>query len=74
VEAHIGQLFVFYIDSIDNGMKYLGYQLKPNDYRVIDWLWFAKNIEERINCSCYMCLSLGGTLDFVKALLETILV
>jgi hypothetical protein len=25
--------------KLDQGMKYLGFHLKPNDYRVNDWLW-----------------------------------
>jgi hypothetical protein len=68
VEVHIGWLFVLCMDSIDNGLKYLGYQLKPNDYRVVDWLWLVKKIKERINC----CAT--SRLVLVKAVLKSILV
>jgi hypothetical protein len=33
---------------IDQGMKYLGFFLKPNNYRVVDWNWMIQKIENWI--------------------------
>lgn len=65
---------VFGVSSfvLDDGFKYLGYFLKPNSYRVVDWLWLVKIIEKRINIWAYMWLSMGGRLVFIKVVLQNI--
>jgi hypothetical protein len=35
--------------NFDEGMKYLGFYLKPNCYKVSDWNWLIQKIEKRIN-------------------------
>jgi hypothetical protein len=30
---------------MDEGLKYLGFYLKPDKYRITDWLWMIKKIE-----------------------------
>ena len=34
--------------NIEEVMKYLGFYLKPNNYRVADWTWMVQKIEKRI--------------------------
>lgn len=50
------------------GLKYLGYYLNPNDYKVADWLWLLKKIEPRVFCRCYRWLSLDGRSVLLKVL------
>jgi hypothetical protein len=52
----------------------MGYFLKPNDYNILDWMWFLMNDEDQIICWCHEWLSLGGHLVLVKSVLESILV
>ena len=49
VEAQIHILFSFKVESVDSGIKYLGYFMKPNDYRIVDWLWWCKKVEAMIS-------------------------
>jgi hypothetical protein len=37
--VRLDEIFGIPIANIDHGMKYLGFLLKPNDYRVSDWTW-----------------------------------
>jgi len=34
---------------LDEGIKYLGYHLKANNYQPFDWLWMAKKVECQTN-------------------------
>jgi hypothetical protein len=40
-------LFPFEEKTIDEGLKYLGFTLKPNDYRKEDWSWILKKLEKK---------------------------
>ena len=57
---------------IQSGITYLGYQLKPLNYRVADWFWLLQKFEKRINHWAYKYLSLGGRLVLVNAVLSSI--
>lgn len=35
--------------DINEGLKYLCFYFKPNDYRKVDWLWLISNIEKCLN-------------------------
>jgi len=35
--------------AFDDGLKYLGFRLKHNTYKIIDWSWLVAKIENRIN-------------------------
>jgi hypothetical protein len=72
VEEHILHQYSFHFEPLDNGLKYLGYHLKPNDYRVADWMWLFRKIEARITCWCYRWLTIGGRIVFLKVVLERI--
>ena len=42
-------LFAYVCIDISDGLKYLGYHIKPNDYQIKDWNWLIAKIERRIN-------------------------
>jgi hypothetical protein len=74
LKRQIAQIFPMKMEPLDNGVKYLGFILKPNNYTKGDWQWLIKKIEDRINCWCHRWLSRGGRLVLVKSVLESILV
>lgn len=41
--------FPFLTNYIDDGLKYLGFHIKPNDCRLKDWAWMIANIERCID-------------------------
>jgi len=41
-------LFGMSLSHIDIGLKYLGSQLKPNDYRTADWRWLIQKMEKKL--------------------------
>ena len=55
---------------INNGVKYLGLIIMPNDYLKRDWAWMASKIEGRINLWCNKWLSKGGRSVMMKSILE----
>jgi hypothetical protein len=65
-------IFNIKIVSIDQGMKYLGFNLKPNNYKVNDWMWILKKIEKRIRNWTFRWLSLGGRLTLETSVLQSI--
>ena len=40
----------FQVLDIEEGIKYLGFLLKPNDYRKTDWWWLIEKLEKRLTC------------------------
>jgi hypothetical protein len=58
----------------DEGMKYLGFHLKPNNYRKVDWAWLIAKLEKRLKAWSFQWLSRVGRLVLVKSVLEAILV
>jgi hypothetical protein len=40
------QHFPFVEKKLEEGLKYLGFVLKPNDYRKEDWNWLLKKMEK----------------------------
>jgi hypothetical protein len=53
-------------------LKYLGFVLKPNDYRKEDWIWLLKKLEKRLLSWSHRWLSRAGRLVLVKSVLEAI--
>jgi hypothetical protein len=53
-------------------LKYLGFYLKPNDYRKEDWKWLLKKLDKRLNTWSHRWLSRAGRLVLVKTVLEAI--
>jgi hypothetical protein len=50
----------FRVFDLDDGLKYLGFQLKPNDYRKTDWWWIITKIEKRLKGWSHRWLSRAG--------------
>ena len=65
-------IFAFYVNKIEFGMKYLGFHLKPCSYLLKDWDWLIAKVEKRIKNWSFRWLSKGDELTLVKAVLESI--
>jgi hypothetical protein len=53
------------------GFRYLGYFLKPDNYKAEDWRWLILKFEKRIGHWCNRWLSLGGRYVLIKVVLES---
>ena len=42
------RIFPYNSAGLDVGMNYLGFHLKPNDYRKNDWSWLLEKLEKRL--------------------------
>lgn len=51
---------------MEEGIKYLGFKLKPNDYRKTDWMWLIVKIKKILNIWCHRWLSQVGILVLIK--------
>ena len=73
-EMDLDILSLFPIDHqrLEEGIRYLGFLIKPNRLHKGDWTWLIEWVERRIGHWCYRCLSLGGRLILIKAVLESI--
>jgi hypothetical protein len=65
-------IFGIPIVHLECGLKYLGFFLKPNDYKVSDWIWLLQKIEKRVGHWSFRWLSLGGRLVLIKYVLQNI--
>jgi len=66
------RLFPFGVDTLDKGLKYLGFRIKPNKYLKEDWQWLIGKIEKRIMVWSHRWLSRAGRLTLIKSVLEAI--
>jgi hypothetical protein len=62
--------FLFNFHDLINGFRYLGYFLKLGRPRFEDWQWLIDKYEKCISHWCNRCLSIGGHLVLIKAVLE----
>ena len=60
--------------DVQDGIKYLAFVLKPNDYQKMDWLWMIGKVEKKLHIWCNKWLSRGGRLILIKVVLEVIAV
>ena len=58
--------------SLDEGLKYMGFILKPNNYLKKDWLWLIEKLEKRLHAWSHCWISRAGCLILVKSVLEAI--
>jgi len=72
MDLEIHTLFPIEHKRIDEGIKYLGFQLKPNGYNKSDWSWLIERVEKKIGMWCFRWLTLGGRLTLIKTILESI--
>jgi hypothetical protein len=63
--------FLYNINDLTDGFKYLGYFLKVGRYKVEEWDWILGKYENRISHWCNRWLTIGGRLVLIKALLES---
>ena len=42
----LNRVFPYKPTEIDEGMKYLGFFIKPNFYHICDWMWLQKKVEK----------------------------
>ena len=66
------QHLAFEVLPLDNGFRYLGFYLKPNNYLISDWHWLLRRIESRVGFWGHQFLSIGGRLILAKSVLEGI--
>ena len=57
---------------MDEGLKYLGFHLKPNDYRKTDWMWLLEKLENILKVWSNKWLSRAAILVLIKSVLEAI--
>ena len=65
-------LVPFLVTPLDDGMKYLGFRLKPNCYKKEDSNWLVAKLEQRVNNWCNRWLSRAGRLVMFKYVMEAI--
>ena len=46
------RMFPFIVVELQDGIKYLGFYLKPNDYSKRDWGWMIDKVEKRLYVLC----------------------
>ena len=65
-------LFPFELKLLDEGLNCLGFNLKPNHYKMENWNWMPKKIEKRIDVWCHRWLSKAERLVLIKLVMEAI--
>ena len=60
----------FLENNLLEGIKYLGFRLRPDGYKIEHWSWLINKIEKRINCWHHRLLSKAGRLLLIKSVLE----
>jgi len=68
---NISRHFNILVKELDTGLKYLGFILKPNNYRIANWKWLVNKIERRTTHRCNRWIS-RGRLVLIKAIVEAI--
>jgi hypothetical protein len=71
-ESSFANIFPSQRKPLSKGLKYLGFNLKPDNYRKEDWSWLIRKVEARIAIWVNRLLSRGGRLVLIKAVLEGI--
>jgi hypothetical protein len=57
---------------LEDGVKYLGFLLKPDQYRKAHWDWLIRKVESRISIWVFRMLSRKGWLILLKSIFESI--
>ena len=60
------ELFPFQQYSLDDGIKYPGFRLKPKYYKKEDWNWLLAKLEPRVNNWCNRWPSRARSLVLIK--------
>ena len=70
--GHSMRNFPFEHNYIKEGLKYLGFHLKTNEYHIKDWNWLITKVERRINIWHHRWLSWVCKLVLIKSVLDAI--
>lgn len=62
----------FEVKTLEDSLKYLGFFLKPNNYRIKDWHWILAKIESKLKHWSYKWLSRAGRLVLIKSVLMVV--
>jgi hypothetical protein len=54
------RIFPFEYKEMEEGLKYLGFHLKPNRYRKEDWTWLLEKLERRLKVWSFRWISRAG--------------
>lgn len=73
VKRSIRDLFPMDIIPLEDGIKYLGYIIKPNKYSRDDWIWLLKKVEKYWGSVVIDGSPLGGNSPLSKRFWKTIL-
>ena len=46
--AYIISRIPFQVLELNDGLKYIGFYLKPSDHRKLDWMWLLAKLEKRL--------------------------
>jgi hypothetical protein len=60
------EIFPFEFWSLDTKLKYLGFHLKPNNYKKHDWNWIVIKLEKRLKSWSFHWLSRARKVGFSK--------
>lgn len=69
---HYLDLLPYQTQALEDSLKYLGFHLKPNDYRKNEWTWLLAKLEKRLQVWSNKWLSRVGRLVLIKSILEAI--
>lgn len=58
--AYIAGIFGVVTAPLKDGIYYLGYKLKPNNYKTVDWLWLVDKYKKKLYKWTHRYLSLEG--------------
>ena len=65
-------IYPYDLKMFDEGLKYMGFIIKPNNYKKVDWNWLIAKLEKKLNFWSHRWLSREGRLVLVKSVLEAI--
>lgn len=59
---------------LGDGLKYVGFCIKPHSYKIEDWIWIVAKMEKILHNWNHRFLSRAGRLVLIKAILEATLI
>eukprot|EP00253_Pinus_taeda_P019452 PITA_19452 len=62
----------FDVKTLEDTFKYLGFLLKPDNYRIKDWTWILAKIESKLKHWSFRWLSRAGRLVLIKSVLMAV--
>jgi len=70
----ISRLFNVQVSLLDRGLTYLGFCLKPNCYRIMDWYWLVEKFEKHFSLWINRWLSLRSRYILIQSFLQQLMV